>query len=326
MSTLLRRAAHPLWKVTRSNLPGPQVFHLGKSNPHQFRPQLIRFKVALPCFAQPGNARGALVMARPRFPGQRLRRIAVIEHHMRAIPKTRDKAKRRPDRILAQIRHHSQPGKKTPQPHVKPSRRQSLPQRLPLKINGSKRQRPRYGNLRLSKPLPFPSLRSRMVHFEDPHAIGQSAAVSVGVQSRAENHHLAHAPLNRGSQCILREARPRGDKNSQRASGGPLLSLARNRPRIFPQNTQRQRIEKNAPLLQNLMSRAVCCRTPRRPAWLPQFHEESLPNQPAHSLRALRISSLSSVSNLFRAARRPKFFNHSPLTPPARSGIVTPHL
>ena len=97
------------------------------------------------------------------------------------------------------------------------------------------------------------------------------AAVGKRLESRAEDHYLAHASFNCGRERIFRKARSHGDEDSHRSAGRLCFCVARYGLRIFAQNSKRQRIGKNTSALQNLVRRAMSGRRPRRPAWFIDF-------------------------------------------------------
>ena len=111
-----------------------------------------------------------------------------------------------------------------------------------------------------------------MIDLENAQAVAPWAAIRISVQPRAQDHKLAGTALNRGGQGILREARSRRDEDSHPPSGWALFSFPSDRGNVFAEDTQGQRIGKDATVFQHLMGGAMeGCRS-GRPARLSGQH------------------------------------------------------
>ena len=126
--------------------------------------------------------------------------------------------------------------------------------------------------------IALPCLGRRVVHFEDSDAIARVRAIRERIESRAEHHHLSDAAFHGGSQGVLRETRSHGDEDSHARAGGSLFGPLSDGLGVHPQDTQRQRIGKDAPLFQYLVRGAMKRRCPRCPAWCALLHYPLLIN------------------------------------------------
>src|SRR5271154_5393535 len=93
------------------------------------------------------------------FRGQGFRRVAVVKNDVRPAWQSGDKSERRPDGLLRQIGHNSEPGKKRLLRSVKARGCKSVPQRLSLEVDWCVGERVRRENRFLRQTLTLPGLR-----------------------------------------------------------------------------------------------------------------------------------------------------------------------
>jgi hypothetical protein len=112
-----------------------------------------------------------------------------------------------------------------------------------------------------------------MIDLENAQLVPEWGAVRKRVQSRAEHHDLTDAAFNRRGQSIFRKACSHGNEESQPLSGRVTFCLAHDGLGVFAQNAQGERIRKDSPPFQNLMSGTVGGGGSCGSAWLSQLHD-----------------------------------------------------
>jgi hypothetical protein len=85
MSAFVRSSGGAAGEVARGDFPRTQIFHVNEPEPGQLVAKFVRREKVDPRFAQFGHVCGAAFVHGAHFRGQRFRRIAVIEYHVRAI-------------------------------------------------------------------------------------------------------------------------------------------------------------------------------------------------------------------------------------------------
>jgi hypothetical protein len=112
-----------------------------------------------------------------------------------------------------------------------------------------------------------------MIDLENAQLVSEWVAVRKRVQSRAEHHDLTDAAFNRRGQSIFRKACSHGNEESQPASRRGTFCLAHDGLGVIAQYAQGERVRKDSPPFQDLMSGAVSGGGSRCSAWLSQLHD-----------------------------------------------------
>lgn len=141
-----------------------------------------------------------------------------------------------------------------------------------LEIDGSEGQRCGLRDGRSEEQLAFPGLRGGMIHFENADGAGERAAVGVGIETRAEDHDLAHIARDGGADRILGETGAKGDEEAHSEAGGVLGGFTNDGVGVCSEDGEGQRIREDAALFQDLMRGSMGSGGPGGPAWLCGIH------------------------------------------------------
>lgn len=72
-----------MWKVPRGDLRRPQILDIAETEVRQFHAQSLRFEVVSESLAQFRDSRGKALTIDQQFVRQGLRRVGIIEYHVR---------------------------------------------------------------------------------------------------------------------------------------------------------------------------------------------------------------------------------------------------
>jgi hypothetical protein len=117
-----------------------------------------------------------------------------------------------------------------------------------------------FGDFRLTEAASLLGLGRRMIELEDPQIGGLLQSIGESVETGAEHQDLSRAFFDRTARRILGEPAAHRDEQAQASPLRPLLGERDGVVGVWPEDTKRERVDKDEPALQNLMGRPV----PRR--------------------------------------------------------------
>src|ERR1700722_10168614 len=131
-------------------------------------------------------------------------RDRIIENHLAISGQGSDPAQSAKCRIAREIRHHPEPREESRLGGIERGSAQFIAKRLLCEIDGGKAGSRRNRDACGTEHLSFPSLRSRMIHFNYAQ-IWEGIAASKCVETCSENDALPHPLPDRLGKPVLRE-------------------------------------------------------------------------------------------------------------------------
>lgn len=111
MAAMSRDRSGVIRKITRHNLPWPEVLQLRKPKPNQTRVKILRREEGQPAFAQFGYALSPSLVFRTLLRWERGCGLPIIEYHVGAMGETRGEAEGGPNDLFGEVRDDAQPKK-----------------------------------------------------------------------------------------------------------------------------------------------------------------------------------------------------------------------